>query len=452
MDDHARGAERNRRALLTGSVSTLARAVQVGTTLITIPLTLKYLGNERFGLWMTISSVMAMASFADFGVGNGVLNTVAKAFGKDDLEGIRTAVSSGFALLSSIAVLLLLSFFSIFQFINWGNFLGVHSPLARSEAGPALAVFATCFALNISMDVVQRVQLGLQQGYRYSSWQLCGSMAGLIGVLCGIWFRVGLPVLVIAIAGAPVFSTILNAIHFFGFLRPDLRPSLRLVSKDAISQIARLGGLFFVLQVVVGIAFSADNFILARMLGAASVAEYAIPQRMFALVTMLSGMLVAPLWPAYGEAISRGHIEWVRRTLRRSLLIVLGATSAASSFLLLFSHQILHLWVGNRVHPSLFLLLGLAIWTVIGCCGDALAMFMNGGEVIIFQVVVASIFGIGCLVTKVLFVHRFGVSGVPWATISAYLLLSALPCALYVPMFIRRLGTVRALPPATSAA
>src|SRR5690348_11551465 len=98
MDDHARGAERNRRALLTGSVSTLARAVQVGTTLITIPLTLKYLGNERFGLWMTISSVMAMASFADFGVGNGVLNTVAKAFGKDNLVGIRMAVSSGFAL------------------------------------------------------------------------------------------------------------------------------------------------------------------------------------------------------------------------------------------------------------------------------------------------------------------------------------------------------------------
>lgn len=440
MDDRARGTERNRRALLTGSVATLARAVQVGTSLITIPLTLKYLGNERFGLWMTISSVMAMASFADFGVGNGVLNTVAKAFGRDDTGEIRKAVSSGFALLSSIAAFLLLSFFSIFRFVNWGNFFRVTSPVARSEAGPALAVFATCFALNIAMDVVQRVQLGLQQGYRYSSWQLCGSTAGLIGVLCGIWFRVSLPVLVVAIAGAPVFATMLNAIHFFGFLRPDLRPSLRLVSRDVISQIARLGGLFFVLQVVVGISFSADNFILARILGAAAVPDYAIPQRMFALVAMMSSMLVAPLWPAYGEAISRGHIDWVRRTLRRSLLIVLGATSAASCFLLIFSRQLLHLWVGNRVHPPFWLLLGLAIWTVIGCCGDALAMFMNGAEVILFQVVVASIFGIGCLVAKVFFVHRFGISGVPWATISAYALLTVVPYVLYVPKYLRRMG------------
>ena len=452
LDDHARGIERNRRALLTGSVATLARVVQVGTTLITVPLTLKYLGNERFGLWMTISSVMAMASFADFGVGNGVLNTVAKAFGKDDMEGVRKAVSSGFALLSSIATLLLLSFFSIFRFINWGNFFRVTSPQARLEAGPALAVFATCFALNISMDVVQRVQLGLQQGYRYSTWQLCGSTMGLIGVLCGIWLHVSLPVLVVAIAGAPILATTLNAIHFFGFLRPDLRPSLGLVSSDVISQIAKLGGLFFVLQVVVGISFSADNFIVARMLGAVNVPEYAIPQRMFALVTMMSSMLVAPLWPAYGEAISRGHIEWVRHTLRRSLLIVLGATSAASCFLLLFSHQLIHLWVGNRIHPPFFLLLGLAIWTVIGCCGDALAMFMNGGEVIKFQVIIASIFGMGCLATKVFFVHRLGIVGVPWATISAYLLLNALPCALYVPFFLRRLGTGKAVRPTPSVA
>ena len=442
LDDHARGAERNRRALLTGSVATVARVVQVSTSLITVPLTLKYLGNERFGLWMTISSVLAMAAFADFGVGNGVLNTVAKAFGKDDLVGVRKAVSSGFAVLTAIAVLLMVSFFSIFRFINWGDFFRVASPQARLEAGPALAVFAICFALNISMDVVQRVQLGLQQGYRYSLWQLCGSIMGLIGVLCGIWLHVSLPVLVVAIAGAPIIATTLNAIHFFGFVRPDLRPDRENVSRVTISQIARLGGLFFILQVVVGVAFSADNFIIARILGAVNVPEYSIPQRMFALVTMMSGMLVAPLWPAYGEAISRGDIRWVRHTLRRSLLIVLGATTAASCVLLLLSNRLLNWWVSSRVHPSFLLLLGLAIWTVIGCCGDALSAFLNGASVIRIQLVVASIFGVACLTAKLFFIHHYGVAGVPWATIASYAVAVVLPYSFYVPRFVHSLQEV----------
>jgi O-antigen/teichoic acid export membrane protein len=437
--DGARGASRNRRAAITGGTAVFARVVQIGTSLVTVPLTLKYLGNERFGLWMTISSVLAMAAFADFGVGNGVLNSVAAAFGRDDVDGIRKAVSSGFALLNTIAVLLLMAFSAVYPFVNWGNFFRVVSPTAQAEAGPALAVFAVCFALNISMDVVQRVQLGLQQGYRYGLWQLCGSAAAFIGVLTGIWFRVSLPILIVAIAGAPIFATALNAIHFFGFVRPDLRPRRTLIARDAISRIARLGGLFFLLQVVVAVSYSADNLIIARTLGAVDVPEYSIPQRMFSLITMMSAMLVAPLWPAYGEALSRGDMKWVRGTLRGSLLAVFVLSSAASASVLLLSSRLIHWWVGSRIHPSFWLLSGLAIWTVVNCCGDAVGAFLNGAAVIRFQVLVASSFGIACVAAKLFAIRHYGIAGIPWATVAAYLLFGALPFAVHVPRLVSRM-------------
>lgn len=438
-DVEKRGAERNRRALLTGSASTLARVVQIGTSLVTVPLTLRYLGNERFGLWMTISSVLAMASFADFGLGNGVLNTVASAYGKDDTDAIRRAISSGFAVLSCIAVLLLAAFASIYHLVDWAQFFRVVSPLARSEAGPSLAVFAICFALNISMDVVQRVQLGLQQGYRYGLWQLCGSAVGFAGVLVGIWLHVSLPLLIVAIAGAPVLATTLNALHFFGYVHPDLRPSRSFISRDAILQIARMGGLFFVLQIVVAVSYSADNFIIARTLGAASVPEYSIPQRMFALVTMMSAMLVAPLWPAYSEAIARGDMVWIRRTLRRSLLSVTAASLTGSALLLLLAPKLLYWWIGPRIHPPFLLLLGLAVWSVIECCGTALAMFLNGAAAVRFQIGLSVTFGVVCVVSKLLFVRHFGLVGVPWSTILSYLCIEAIPWILFVPRVLRNL-------------
>jgi O-antigen/teichoic acid export membrane protein len=449
--DHAqeklhRATQRIRRAVLTGSIVTLARVVQIGTSLVTIPLTLKYLGNERFGLWMSISSVLAMAAFADFGIGNGVLNSVAKAFGSGDGDSIRRTVASGFAVLSSIAAAILILFFSIYPFVAWDRVFRVTSPIARAEAGPAMAVFVVCFALNISMDVVQRVQLGLQQGYRYGMWQLSASAVALLGVLGGIWLHVSLPVLVIAFAGAPVFATSLNTVHFFGFLRPDLRPSLRLISREVISRIVRLGGLFFVLQLVASLASSADNFIIARMLGAVMVPEYSIPQRLFTTLSMMSGMLVSGLWPAYGEAIASGDLDWVRRTLKRSMWSVFLLSSVAAGVMLMLARTLLHLWVGSRINPPFVLLLGLALWMIMDCCGNAFAMFLNGASIMRFQIVVASVFGIGCVLTKLLFIRRFGIDAVPWATLLSYSALNALPYVLFAGSILRRLTLAHDIP------
>ena len=57
-----RAKERHRRAALTGAVAVLAKIVAVSTSLITIPATLLYLGTERFGLRMTISSILSESS------------------------------------------------------------------------------------------------------------------------------------------------------------------------------------------------------------------------------------------------------------------------------------------------------------------------------------------------------------------------------------------------------
>jgi O-antigen/teichoic acid export membrane protein len=439
LTDDSRGADRHHRALLTGIAGIGARAVSVGVSVVTVPLTLHYLGNERFGLWMTISAVLAMAGFADFGIGNGVLNTVSIAFGKDDLEGIRRAISSGSAVLTVIGAALLALFLFTYSFVSWGDLFHVTSTQARAEAGPAMAVFGICFALNIPLDIVQRVQLGLQQGFRTNIWQILSSAMALAGILAAIHLHLGLPALVAALAGAPVFGTAMNAFYFFVINRRDLLPKWRFVSSDVISQITSLGGMFFLLQLVVSISFSADNFIIARTLGAVSVTSYSIPQRMFSIITILITMLITPLWPAYGEAVSRGDMPWVRRTLSRTLLGVFVLTSFGSAVLILLSNRILLWWVGPQVHPSFLLLLGLGVWAVIQCVSGTLQTFLNGASIMRFQVVTHCIFGVSCVTAKLWFVHRYGVTGIPWATVITYSLLIIVPNALYVPQLISRI-------------
>jgi O-antigen/teichoic acid export membrane protein len=262
---------------------------------------------------------------------------------------------------------------------------------------------------------------------------------GLVGVLGGIWLHVSLPVLVVAIAGAPVFATLLNAIHFFGFVRPDLRPRRDLVFRTVIVQVTKLGGLFFVLQVAAALSISADNFIIARMLGAVNVPEYSIPQRMFGVLSMLFAMFLAPFWPAYGEAVSRGDMGWVRRTLGRSLLRVLPVSFMASALLLLIAPKLIDLWVGHRIHPPFLLLLGLAVLSVFECCRNLLGVFLNGANALRFQVALASSFGLACIVMKVLFIGRWGIVVLPWATILGCLAVEVIPWILFIPRFLRNL-------------
>jgi O-antigen/teichoic acid export membrane protein len=437
------GAKRNRRALINGITAVSGRVAQIAVSLITVPLTIHYLGKERFGLWMTISSVLTIAAFADFGIGNGMLNSVSDAYGKDDRDAVRHVVSSGLAVLAVMGGLLLAFFFVIYRFVSWADLLRVVTPLARSEAGPAIAVFAVCFALNIPLGAIQKVQMGLQESYLTNLWQLSGALVSLAGVVLGIHMHVGLPLLLTAIAGVPVLAAACNTAQFFGLKERDLRPRWKMISYDHVRRIAILGGLFFVLQSVVAIAFSADSFIVARSLGAVVVPDYAIPQRMFSLISVIVAMMVSPLWPAYGEAISRGDMAWVRRTLTGSLLLVFGGTCVASGVLFIVSRRLILWWVGPHITPPTLLLLGLAVWTVLDCCGNTLAMFMNGATIMRFQIIVASAFGITCLATKLLLVHKYGIAAVPWATIGTYVLISAIPGTIYVLRFFKRANIPR---------
>src|SRR3954471_19453958 len=60
-----RSAERHRRIALSSLAAVASKMVGIVSMLITVPLTIKYLGTERYGLWMTISSVIAMLGCAD---------------------------------------------------------------------------------------------------------------------------------------------------------------------------------------------------------------------------------------------------------------------------------------------------------------------------------------------------------------------------------------------------
>ena len=418
---------------LTAAAGAVARVAGMAVSLVTVPLTLHYLGDERYGMWMTISSVTALLAFADLGIGNGLLNAISHAHGHDDEQAAREAVSSATALLSGIALLVVAVFAVLDLFVPWEEVFNVHTPLAVEEAGPAVIVCVVVFAANMPLGVVQRVQLGYQEGYLTYLWQILGSLFALVFVVVAIELEAGLAWLVLALSGGPLLAVVGNWMAVFRRSRRWLRPRFRYVRRVVARAILGVGLLFFVLQLAMAVGYASDNLVIAQVLGSTSVPDYAVPAKLFALVGVVVAIAFGPLWPAYGEAASRHDYPWVTRTLRRSLFWTLVACAIPSCLLVLFGQQLVHAWVGDSIDASFALLAGLAVWTVLGGLGTTLAMFLNGVGLIKVQAVLAVLMAAVSIVLKVVFADRFGVEGVAWALVVAYTTCIAVPLAFYVP-------------------
>ena len=439
--EKGRASERERRIMLSSLASLFSRILGAAVSLLTVPLTLHYLGVERYGLWMAISSIIALMGFADFGIGNGLLNAVAKAHGNDNQAEIKEYFSSATFMLAGISFLILLVFAFLYPYVQWEKLFNVHSPLAISESGQAVAAFIVCFALNIPATLVQRLQLGLQMGFVANLWQAAGSIFSLIVVLIMVRLEAGLPWLVLALAGTPIVVAVFNGIYFFWKIRSDLRPRFSDVSRQAATAVAKTGMLFFVLQFVVAVTFSSDNFIIARTLGISSVTEYAVTERMFSIIPLIMSTLLAPLWPAYGEAMARNDVQWVKRTLRKSLLISVVGSLLIASIFVLTGHQILSVWVGNAVSPSTMLLSSFAIWKIIESVGSSIAVFLNGANIVRAQVIIALATAISATILKLTFVLKFGPVAILFSTSISFIFFALIPYFFIIRNKIREFGT-----------
>ena len=426
-----RSLERYRRVALTAISYAGARGVSMASILIAVPLTLHYLGSERYGLWMTMSAIVGMVGYADLGMGSGLMNAISEAHGQEDRLAAVRYTASGFFMLSALALLILIIFAAVYPVIPWQRVFNVKSPQAIKEAGPALAVFIACFAVNLPLGVVQRVQLGYQEGFFNSLWESAAKLLGLAGLLLVIYLQGGLVWLVLALIGAPILAWLLNSLELFGWRRPWLRPRFRNFHRDSAIKVLHTGLFFFVQQLGLALICTSDNLIIAQFMGPEAVTQYAIPFQMFSLSLVIFNLLT-PLWPAYSEAIARGDMAWVRKTLSRSLKLILLSNGLVSLVLIIFAHQLIYLWVGPKISPSLLLNLGLGLWMVVFTFGSALSLVLNAANIFRFQIIFIFLTIIFSLLFKCYFIYYFKLPGIVWGTIIAFTIFYILPYAYYI--------------------
>lgn len=402
-------------AILTGFGS---RVLILAAPLLTVPVTLQYLGHELFGFWMAIVSLTAMAMFADLGLGNGLLTQLPKYATTGNLATGKTLISTAYAALGGVALLVMSIAILAIPSLDWGALMNVGNsdPIAL-RAVALLCVSA--FAVTIPLSLVQRVQYAFGEAWKSNLWQVMGAVLTVASVYAAAYLNAGYAVVIAAAVFSGPSVMLLNNIFYYA-RNAQLRPAVRSVSGPAAKSLLGVGMGFLALSVLTSVSLNIDNLIVAKVADLKTVAEFAITTKLFSLLAMVITLVALPLWPANGEAIARGDYAWVRKITRRMVVLSVGLVGLGGALLLALRDVIAGLWLGDGSTISWPLAANLVLWSVLLAFSSPFFSVQNSIGLLRYQFIGWLCFAVFSVPLKIYLFLSLGLPGVPLASAAAY--------------------------------
>lgn len=385
---------------------------------ILVPLTIGYINEEQYGIWLTLSSVVGWFTFFDFGLGNGLRNRLAEAMAKGDREMGRIYVSSAYAIIGFVSVSILAVFLLINPLLNWSKILNASGQMGQDLSLVAIVVvsfFSTSFVLKLVYIIFTADQQPSLSGF----YNMIANLLSLFLIIVLIQSTEGsLVYLALALGLSPVVVLIgANVVAFTGKYR-DFLPGISYVRREHFKELVSLGAQFFIIQISATILFSTDNMIITQLLGPAAVTPYNIAYKYFGIATQGFAIICLPFWSAYTEAYIKRDIQWIKST-NQKLLKVWRLLAVGSLILFLFSRPFYHFWVPSVEVPVLLSIL-MMVYVIEVSWGSIYVTFLNGVSKVRLQLVSGFVSAVVNIPLSIFFARtcKLGSAGIILATIT----------------------------------
>lgn len=425
MSFFTRKFSNTRNKMLTTNIlySSILKIISLSTSLLIVPVTINYLNNEVYGIWMTITSILFWINTFDIGLGNGMRNYLTEAISKEDYSLGKRYISTTLTLLTLIALVIGIVVLTPLLTIDFNKFFNTEA-ISNFDLRNTMIVAISFTLCNFVLKNIGFIYVAMQKYAINDFLSVLGNVVSLGIIFLLTKFTTGhLIYVVLAYTATQCIIFCLAAIPLFKN-HPELRPAFKFFDKSLSQKIVGKGLGFFVIQISSCLViFGAANMFITQFCGPAAVTTYNIAYKFFNLLVIAYTIILSPMWNAYTDAYVKGDMKWIDQTFNRALK--LWGLSVVGGGIMLAGCQIFyHLWVGEKVIVPFTVSLCTLIYVCFFNLNNCVTYLINGLNKIRIQIITSLVFtalyiGIVLLVGK-----QLGIEGVVLSMAGSYACMS----------------------------
>jgi O-antigen/teichoic acid export membrane protein len=310
--------------------------------MVTIPLLVRGLGVDRFGLLSLVWIIIGYFNLFDLGLGRALTKLVADRLGNDDYQSIPSLVWS------ALFLMLMLSGAGGLIILVLSPWL-VHSAL-KIPAALQIETLHSFYLLAASLPIViitsgLRGILEAQQRFRVLTIiRIPTSVFSFAGPLLVLPFSHKLlPVIIVLVVGRFV-GCAAHLIACFHFM-PSLRRGI-VLHRATMLPLFQFGGWMTVTNIAGPILVYMDRFLIGALVSVSAIAYYTAPFDAILRLTILPGAAVGVLFPAFAVSMVQDPAR-VTLLLRRGTKYVFLAIFPIILIIVSFAPELLRWWLGS---------------------------------------------------------------------------------------------------------
>lgn len=355
--------------------SFLFKGLAIFASFLAMPLMIKYLGVEHYGVWSTLLSIVSWVVLFDIGIGNGLRNKISESLAKENKQEAHNYISTAYTIVGAISVMLILIFLLASEYIPWQKVFNITS-ISNYELQSIVNITVIFLFLNFWISLINQVFNGLQKTSLAVFNQFLSNFFSLFAVFVLYTFYESSLIKLAFFYGASLLASSLILSFWFYQKNREFIPKIKSFGLNYTKSITSLGFKFFIIQIAVIVIFTTDKILITQLFGPEYVASYDVVFKLFSVITIVHGILVAPLWSAYSDAYHRSDMEWIKKTIKNQLKIYL-LIIVATTLLIFLAKPIIRLWIGKDFFCGQCAIIAMALFILVSTWNNIFAYFIN---------------------------------------------------------------------------